>query len=139
MKKELEQEPINEKATLSYWETRAAGTQDNIAKWAKEGVSWEPDADQILYCQTVIPNLSEEELDGTDPDVLEAMFEGDVEGDVTRRKLYLIAMGPNVEQSKKDFYTLGDEITVRGHAYKLNLKEGTFFTVRAYDLIGRHK
>ena len=128
---------IDDRNTLEYWKDRA-GTPFNqrVARWIKDGVNWEPNNDMILYCQSIIPKLSEEDLKESDPEVLEAMFEGDVEGDVTERRLYLIKKGPNC--TNMDTYALGDQITVRGNAFKLNLKEGIFFTVRDYDVIGRH-
>lgn len=126
---------LDERNSLEYWTERAEGTQDKIKEFTKS-ISWAPNNDQVLYCQTVIPKLSEEDLKGSDPEVLEAMFEGDVEADVTERKLYLISIGPNC--TNMEGFTPGDQITVRGNAYKLNLKEGTFFTVRDYDVIGRH-
>tara|TARA_R100000951_G_scaffold112941_1_gene114106 strand:- start:253 stop:660 length:408 start_codon:yes stop_codon:yes gene_type:complete len=123
---------------LEVWKERASNFEGKIEGFIENGVGWEPDADHVLYCQTVVPNLSEEDLKGTDPLVLETMFEGDVEGDISERKLFLIKMGAGCSESKKEFYQPGDQITVRGHAYKLNLKEGVFFTVRDYDLIGKH-
>ena len=120
---------------LDAWKERAADLEAKMEKFITEGVDWNPEADQVLYCQTVIPNLTDEDLAGTDPLVLESMFEGDIEGDVSKRNLTLIAMGP--ECSKKHLKP-GMKITVRGHAYKLDLEEGTFFTVREYDVIGYH-
>ena len=128
----MEEEKVDK---LQTWKDRAKKSKDLIEKLIKDGVSWNPLDDQILYCQTVIPTLSEEDLEGTDPLVLEAMFEGDVEGEVSKRNLTLISMGPKCE---KTFIKPGTKITVRGHAYKLDLPEGTFFTVREYDLIGYH-
>jgi len=132
----MEEENVVEKVDkLKAWQERADKFKGKIESFIKDGVDWHPEDDQVLYCQTVIPKLTDEDLDGTDPLVLETMFEGDVEGDVTKRNLTLIAMGPDC---KKTHIKPGTQITVRGHAYKLDLDAGTFFTVREYDVIGYH-
>lgn len=129
-------EEVEEKVDkLQTWKDRAEGFEDKIASFIDNGVNWNPEADQVLYCQTVIPNLTDEDLQGTDPLVLETMFEGDIEGEISKRKLTLLAMGPDCT---KKHLKPGMQITVRGHAYKLDLEEGTFFTVREYDVIGYH-
>ena len=120
---------------LKVWQDRAKEFEGKIEGFIKNGISWHPEDDQVVYCQTVIPKLSDEDLKGTDPLVLETMFEGDVEGEVSKRNLTLISMGPKCE---KTHIKPGTKITVRGHAYKLDLEEGIFFTVREYDLIGYH-
>ena len=118
---------------LQTWKDRAVKFEGKIQGFIDNGIGWTPEGDQVLYCQSVIPNLSDEDLKGTDPLVLETMFEGDIEGEVSERKLTLIAMGPDC--SKKHIKP-GTQITVRGHAFKIKVGEETFFTVRDYDIIG---
>ena len=120
---------------LQAWKDRAKEFEGKSEGFIANGLSWHPEDDQVVYCQTVIPSLSDEDLAGTDPLVLETMFEGDVEGEVSKRNLTLISMGPTC---KKTHIKPGTKITVRGHAYKLDLEEGQFFTVREYDVIGYH-
>tara|TARA_R110001606_G_scaffold117825_1_gene247810 strand:+ start:303 stop:710 length:408 start_codon:yes stop_codon:yes gene_type:complete len=118
---------------LQTWINRAEKFEGKIQSFIENGIGWTPEDDQIVYCQSVIPNLSDEDLKGTDPLVLETMFEGDTEGDISKRKLTLISMGP---KCTKTHLKPGQEITVRGHAYKIDVKGETFFSVREYDLIG---
>ncbi len=130
-----EETEVQELDSLQAWKDRAEKFEGKIKSFIENGVGWHPEDDQILYCQTVIPNLSDDDLLGTDPLVLETMFEGDVEADISKRNLTLISMGP---KCTKTHIKPGTKITVRGHAYKIELEEGTFFTVREYDLIGYH-
>jgi len=127
---DVEEEKVDK---LQTWIKRAEKFEGKIKGFIDNGVGWSPEGDQVLYCQSVIPNLSDEDLNGTDPLVLETMFEGDIEGDVSSRKLTLISLGPDCT---KKHIEPGTQITVRGHAYKLTVKGETFFTVREYDIIG---
>ena len=120
---------------LQKWKERAAKFEGKIEEFVKNGVGYKPNNDMILYCQVVTPKLTEEELEGSDPLVLSAMFDGDQDGDVTTRKLYLIAKGDKCETN----IPLGKQIVVRGNAFAVHLPEGMFLTVREYDIVGHHE
>ena len=100
----------------------------------KEGIEYTPFGDMVLYAQTFIPTLSEEDTEGVAEEVLEALYEGDLEGEVTERKLWLLKMGDKCEKPMAP----GDQITVRGNAFKVTTNKGVFYAVREYDVIGKH-
>lgn len=100
----------------------------------KEGIDYTPFDDMVLYAQSFVPTLSEEDTEGVPEEVLEAMYEGDIEGEVTERKLWLLKKGDKCEKAIEP----GDQIAVRGHAYKITTNKGVFYTVREYDVIGKY-
>lgn len=106
----------------------------DVLELIKEGIDYTPFDDMILYAQSYVPTLAEDDVDGVAEEVLEALYEGDIEGEVTERKLWLLKKGSNVQKDMEP----GDQIAVRGNAYKITTNKGVFYTVREYDVIGKY-
>lgn len=127
-------EPARDKEVINEFVARAKASEALIPEILKNGAGYTPYDDMILYMIICTPKLSDEEMEGVNTDVLDMIFEGDKEGDVTNQKLTLISKGA---ACKKDMNP-GDRIAIRGHAFKVTTPKGTFFTVREYDVIGRY-
>lgn len=128
------EEAPRDQSILDEYVKRAEKAEELIPDLLANGCGFEPYDDMVVYMVTCTPKLSEEELENVDKKVLEVLFEGDKEGDVSDQKLTIIAKG---NQCKKDF-SIGDRVAVRGHAFKITTPKGTFLTVREYDVIGRY-
>lgn len=127
-------EPARDEAVINEFVARAKASEALIPEILENGAGYTPYDDMILYMIICTPKLSDEEMEGVNTDVLDMIFEGDKEGDVTNQKLTLISKGA---ACKKDM-SPGDRIAIRGHAFKVTTPKGTFFTVREYDVIGRY-
>jgi hypothetical protein len=123
-----------DQATIDSYLARAKEAETKIPDLLKNGAGFTPYDDMILYMIICTPKLTEEEMAGVDTKVLDMIFEGDKEGDVTNQKLILITKG---EGCKKDMVP-GDRIAVRGNAFKITTPKGTFLAVREYDVIGKY-
>ena len=127
-------EPARDKEVINEFVARAKASEALIPEILKNGAGYTPYDDMILYMIICTPKLSDEELEGVDTEVLDMIFEGDKEGDVTNQKLTLISKGDACKKTMEP----GDRIAIRGHAFKVTTPKGTFFTVREYDVIGKY-
>jgi len=127
-------EPARDKEVINEFVARAKASEALIPEILKNGAGYTPYDDMILYMIICTPKLSDEELEGVDTEVLDMIFEGDKEGDVTNQKLTLISKGVACKKEMEP----GDRIAIRGHAFKVTTPKGTFFTVREYDVIGKY-
>lgn len=123
-----------EQSVIDAYVKRAEKAEELIPDLLENGCGFVPYDDMVLYMIICTPKLSEEELEGVDREVLDVLFEGDKEGEVSDQKLTIIAKGTNC---KKDF-NIGDRVAVRGNAFKITTPKGTFLAVREYDVIGRY-
>ena len=127
-------EPARDKAVINEFVARAKASEEKIPEILKNGAGYTPYDDMILYMIICTPKLSDEEMEGVNTEVLDMIFEGDKEGDVTNQKLTLISKGSTCTKAMEP----GDRIAIRGHAFKVTTPKGTFFTVREYDVIGKY-
>lgn len=132
---EVYQEPARDKATIQGFLDRAKEAEEKIPEILKNGAGFTPYDDMVLYMIIAKPKLTEEEMAGVDTKVLDMLFEGDKEGDLTDQKLVIVAKG---DGCKKDIKP-GDRVAIRGHAFRITTPKGTFFTVREYDVIGKYE
>lgn len=127
-------EPAKSQEVIDAYLARAKKAEAAIPDIIANGAGFTPYADMVLYMIICTPKLTEEEMEGVDTEVLDMMFEGDKEGDVSNQKLILISAG---ESCVKEL-TPGDRIAIRGNAFKITTPKGTFLTVREYDVIGKY-
>lgn len=132
---EIFQEPARSKEVIQAFVDKAKEAESRIPDILKNGADFTPYDDMVLYMIIAKPKLTEEEMEGIDTNVLDILFEGDKEGDLTEQKLVIISKG---DGCKKDINP-GDRVAVRGHAFKITTPKGTFFTVREYDVIGKYE
>jgi len=128
-------EPGKTKEVVQSYIDRGVAAKAKIPDLIKNGAGFTPYADMILYMVIATPTLTEEEMEGMDGEVLDVIFEGDKEGDVSEQKLILITKGPDCQKDMEP----GDRIAIRGHAFKVTTPKGTFLTVREYDVIGKYE
>lgn len=129
------EEPGRSREIIQGFVDKAKEAETRIPDILKNGVDFTPYDDMVLYMIIAKPKLTEEEMEGIDTDVLDVLFEGDKEGDLTDQKLIIVAKG---EGCKKDIKP-GDRVAIRGHAFKITTSKGVFFTVREYDVIGKYE
>jgi len=127
-------EPAKSQEVIDAYLARAKKAEATIPDIIANGAGFTPYADMVLYMIICTPKLTEEEMEGVDTEVLDMMFEGDKEGDVSNQKLILIAKGEACVKAM----TPGDQIAIRGNAFKITTPKGTFLTVREYDVIGKY-
>jgi len=130
----VHKEGPRDQSVLDEYVKRAKKAEELIPDLLENGCGFIPYDDMVVYMITCTPKLSEEELENVDKKVLDILFEGDKEGDVSDQKLTIIAKGANC---KKDF-NIGDRVAIRGHAFKITTPKGTFLAAREYDVIGRY-
>jgi len=126
--------PKREKEVINGYLERAKASEIKIPQILKDGCGFTPFDDMVVYMIICTPRLSEEELKGIDTKVLDVIFEGDAESEVTNQKLILITKGNNCVKTMSP----GDRIAVRGNAFKITTPQGTFLTVREHDVIGKY-
>ena len=127
--------PKREKEVINGYLERAKEAETKIPSILKNGCGFTPYDDMVVYMIICTPRLTEEELEGIDTKVLDVIFEGDAESEVTNQKLILITKGSNCNKDMKP----GDRIAVRGNAFKITTPQGTFLTVREHDVIGKYE
>lgn len=132
---DLFQEPTRSKEIIQGFVDKAKEAESKIPDILKNGADFTPYDDMVLYMIIAKPKLTEEEMAGIDTKVLDVLFEGDKEGDVTDQKLIIVSKG---DGCKKDIKP-GDRVAIRGHAFKITTPKGVFFTVREYDVIGKYE
>ena len=113
-------EPAKSQEVIDAYLARAKKAEATIPEIIANGAGFTPYADMVLYMIICTPKLTEEEMEGVDTEVLDMMFEGDKEGDVSNQKLILISAGEACVKA----LTPGDRIAIRGNALRsLHLKE----------------
>lgn len=126
---------VKDQSILDAYAERAKEAEALIPDVLKNGAGYTPYDDMVLYMIICTPKLTEEEMKGMDQKVLDVLFEGDKEEDITNQRLILISKGDGCKKDMKP----GDQIAVRGHAFKVVTPKGTFLTVREYDVIGKYE